>query len=136
MILLDTNVCIGFLHGDSDIVQRLGTVLEHEEIGIPGMVEGELHYGVEKSTHREENREKTALLLSLLPVYHTTDAIMAKFGELKAELEAAGNRVDDADLIIAATALCHDAVLATGNTRHFERFQNLKLENWFRETKH
>ena len=72
------------------------------------MVEGELFYGVEKSERRDENRER----------------------ELKAKAEAAGRRVDDADVIIAATALRHGAVLVTGNTRHFSRFEGLKIDDW------
>ena len=54
-----------------------------------------------------------------------------KFGDLKAALEKSGNRVDDADIIIAATAICNDATLATGNVKHFSRFEGLKLQNWF-----
>ena len=57
--------------------------------------------------------------------------IMRKFGDLKASLERQGRRVDDADVIIAATALTLDATLATGNTGHFARFDGLKIENWF-----
>lgn len=95
------------------------------------MVEGELYYGVEKSARRDENRDKTDRLLALLPVYHADDAVMKKFGELKATLERSGKRVDDADVLIAATAICNDAVLATGNVRHFSRIEGLKLQNWF-----
>jgi tRNA(fMet)-specific endonuclease VapC len=33
---------------------------------------------------------------------------------------------------IAATVLAHDALLITGNTRHFERIPGLGCENWLR----
>ena len=56
---------------------------------------------------------------------------MKKFGELKAGLEKTGKRVDDADVLIAATAICNNATLATGNLKHFSRFEGLKVENWF-----
>ena len=94
------------------------------------MAEGELFYGVEKSDRREENREKVKALLELLPVCHTDDETMEKFGELKAKVEAAGKRVDDADVLIAATALRYNAVLVTGNVRHFSRFDGLVIEDW------
>lgn len=50
------------------------------------------------------------------------------FGNISAHLEQAGQRLADADLQIAATALHHDLVLVTGNIRHFERVPDLKLE--------
>ncbi len=133
MILIDTNICIAYLHGDRNVTRKLLQADEADCIMIPGMVEGELFYGVEKSSLREENREKTVQLLSLFPVCHADDAVMKKFGELKASLEKEGNRVDDADVLIAATALCADATLVSGNIRHFRRFKGLKLENWFED---
>ena len=117
MILLDTNICIGILHANPKVLGHVQVA--NEVIGIPAMVEGELYYGVEKSDFREENLVATNKLLKSLVVYHTTDEIMRKFGDLKASLERQGRRVDDADVIIAATALTLDATLATGNTGHF-----------------
>ena len=36
----------------------------------------------------------------------------------------------DADLFVAAVALEKAEVLATGNAKHFERIEGLKIENW------
>ena len=130
MTLLDTNICVRFLRGDKSVVRRLIDADENDDLRIPAMVEGELFYGVEKSEYRDENREKVKLLLGLLPVCHTDDETMEKFGELKAKAEAAGRRVDDADVIIAAAAIRHNAVLVTGNTRHFARFDGLEIKDW------
>ncbi len=130
MTLLDTNICVRFLRGDKSVIRRLIDADENDDLRIPAMVEGELFYGVEKSEHRDENREKVKSLLALLPVCHTDDETMEKFGELKAKAEVAGRRVDDADVIIAATAMRHNAVLVTGNTRHFSRFEGLVIEDW------
>jgi len=38
--------------------------------------------------------------------------------------------VDDFDILIAATAIVHNKILVTDNTKHFIRFQELALENW------
>ena len=130
MTLLDTNVCVRFLRGDKTVAKRLLDADESDELRIPAMVEGELFYGVEKSERRDENREKVRSLIAFIPVCHTDDETMEKFGELKARAEAAGKRVDDADVIIAATAMRHNAVLVTGNSRHFSRFDGLVIEDW------
>jgi predicted nucleic acid-binding protein len=128
--ILDTNICVRFLRGDESVVRRLLDADENDDLRIPAMVEGELFYGVEKSERRDENREKVKALLAFLPVCHADDETMEKFGELKAKAEAAGRRVDDADVIIAATAMRHGALLVTGNTRHFSRFDGLEIEDW------
>ena len=129
MTILDTNICVRFLRGDESVVRRLLDADENDDLRIPAMVEGELFYGVEKSERRDENREKVKALLAFLPVCHADDETMEKFGELKAKAEAAGRRVDDADVIIAATAMRHGALLVTGNTRHFSRFDGLEIED-------
>ena len=129
MILLDTNVCTGFLHGDRRVLSRHAQATEL--MSIPGMVLGELYYGIEKSQNRAENLLQTERFLDTVSIVHADDAVMKKFGDLKAALEKSGNRVDDADVIIAATAICNDATLATGNVKHFSRFEGLKLQNWF-----
>jgi len=128
--ILDTNICVRFLRGEESVVRRLLDADENDDLRIPAMVEGELFYGVEKSERRDENREKVKALLAFLPVCHADDETMEKFGELKAKAEAAGRRVDDADVIIAATAMRHGALLVAGNTRHFSRFDGLEIEDW------
>ena len=129
MILLDTNVCVGILHSDPKVASHLAE--SNDLIAIPGMVEGELYYGVEKSTRKNENKAATEEFLEGVEIAYSDHEIMAKFGELKGMLERQGTRIDDADLVIAATALCRNAALATGNVKHFERIDGLRIENWF-----
>ena len=37
---------------------------------------------------------------------------------------------DEFDLLFAATAIEKKLILITDNTKHFQNFQNLQLENW------
>jgi len=53
-----------------------------------------------------------------------------RFGTLKVALERRGERLDDADLQIAAIALNHGVPLVTHNGRHFGRVPWLALEDW------
>jgi predicted nucleic acid-binding protein len=41
----------------------------------------------------------------------------------------------DFDLLIAAAAIRHNLILVTGNAQHFEGIPNLRLEDWFGESK-
>jgi len=51
-------------------------------------------------------------------------------GSLRARLEQNGTPLALADLEVAAIAMANDLTLVSGNTRHFNRIEGLKLENW------
>ena len=128
MILLDTNVVIHVLKGNRIVVRRYEE--NAGDIAIPAMVQGELLFGVAKSKNPTRNGELLKRLTESLPVMHTNDAIMQTFAEQKAALSGCGEIVDDADILIAATALAYGATLATCNVRHFLRFDGLFMEDW------
>jgi predicted nucleic acid-binding protein len=86
----------------------------------------ELYVGVYKG------RGKEAFVLFLeehFKVVSISSALKA-YGQIRALLEKQGNRLEDTDLFIAATALANDYTLVTHNTRHFSRIPGLKLEDW------
>lgn len=131
MILLDTNICVGILRGHRRVLE---SYIRHAgNVAVSAMTEGELLYGAECSANPEKNRGLVNRLLELLPIVHSSDTIMRTFASEKARLRRLGSPVDDADVLIAATALSLDCPLATGNVRHFSRFPNLTLDNWFEE---
>ena len=129
MILLDTNVCVGILRGDKAVLAAYAR--NRGNVAISAMTVGELFFGAEKSENKERNRQFVERFVAAMPVVQTDNATMRRFGAEKARLQAAGTPVEDADILIAATALSLDVPLATGNTRHFYRFPDLELTNWF-----
>jgi tRNA(fMet)-specific endonuclease VapC len=68
--------------------------------------------------------------LQTLPVLGLGPQAAERFGALKAALEKSGRRLADADLLIASITLESDAVLVTGNQRHYARIEGLATENW------
>ncbi|NBB79427.1 MAG: PIN domain-containing protein [Verrucomicrobia bacterium] len=58
--------------------------------------------------------------------------VWSKWAVLKARQDALGLRVDDIDLVIAATAVNHDLIVATLNVRHFAQIEGLRWEDWSR----
>jgi len=129
VILMDTNVCIAILRGNKTV---LANYMRHAgNVALPFMAVGELHFGVAKSDRPRQNASVVKEFLSVIPVIHSTADIMSRFGTLKAELQRTGKPVEDADVLIAATALTLNAPLATGNHRHMSRFPGLEIQNWF-----
>jgi len=132
VILMDTNVCVAILRGNKTV---LTNYLNHAgNVAIPFMTIGELHFGAAKSDRPRQNATLVREFLSVIPVLHSTDEIMMRFGALKAGLSRAGKSVEDADVLIAATALTMNVPLATGNEKHMSRFPGLEIRNWFTDS--
>ena len=53
-----------------------------------------------------------------------------EFGRLRVALRRQGITVSPPGLMIASTALAHDLIVVTDNTRHFAVIPGLRLENW------
>lgn len=90
----------------------------------------ELYYGAYKSEKVESNLAKVKIIETGFTLLRAGEEIVELFGRLKAQLETKGQRVDDFDLVIASTALSHNLILVTNNTRHFQRIEGITLENW------
>jgi len=108
-------------------VRWLKTVPREDQF-ISAVTVGELYHGAYRSPARErylDGIEQRVLHAGTILPYDT--AIAKVFGRLRAELERAGMRLDDADLQFAATAIHHNLELVTGNLRHFERIPGLPL---------
>ena len=58
------------------------------------------------------------------------DRCAEEYGQIRADLVKQGKVIGPNDMMIAAIARAHDAVLVTNNTREFARITNLRLENW------
>lgn len=51
-------------------------------------------------------------------------------GDVMAQLQKKGQILGVEDVYIAATAISSKCTLVTANTKHYERINGLKLENW------
>lgn len=91
---------------------------------------GELVYGSSKSNHPAENIAKVHQLAANFPIVPASEPIMERYGVMKADLVKQGQKLEDFDLVIAATALHLGYTLVTGNARHFNRIPGLRIENW------
>ena len=130
MILLDTDVCIELLHGNKNVLGK--TKEENDVFAVSFMTAAELYYGAAKSNKAAHNKEIVERFLLTMNIIHSDKEIVKTFGELKTNWEKSGFPIADADLFIAATAITKCEKLVTGNIKHYQRIEELKIENWIR----
>lgn len=134
--LLDTNVVSEMMHAAANrkLLQRLS---QHEgHFAICVVTWQELTFGVRrlpegarKAALEARLSDVRALLPDILPF--TVDAADWLGGEL-ARLQRAGISVSCEDGQIAAIAWASGLTLVTANTKHFTRFEDLRVVDWTR----
>lgn len=88
----------------------------------------ELLYGLKKSKNPKQRERFDSMLRDLqMVILPVTPAIIERFIAIKVPLESKGEKLEDFDLLIAATALEHNLTLITGNKKHFSRVPGLSL---------
>ncbi|MBI2430776.1 MAG: type II toxin-antitoxin system VapC family toxin [Candidatus Levybacteria bacterium] len=125
--LLDTDIVINHLRKRVMINKA---VLE-SGAAISIITLGELLYGAEKSDNPETSvtiLEKSLNILGL-ELVNLSKNIMVEFAKIKTVLEKNGIRLEDFDLLIAATAKANSLTLVTKNLHHFTRVPNLQIIN-------
>ncbi len=126
--LLGTNVCIFLMKG---VIQVVKHTKDHSrrDLFISEATVAELKFGVAKSERPLRNQEHLSLFMAemtILPIGPVLDV----FSFEKARLYRIGQPLPDFDLLIGATAIHHDLTLVTNNTKHFQRLEGIKLEDW------
>lgn len=130
--LLDTDILSYVLKKNDSVISKLQNALrENAEILICPVVFYELMRGL---YHRNMTRE--IKFLNMLIGFHTwcefSVKTWGKGAELWAKLRKSGNPTGsdfDADVLIAAQALEHKAVVVTHNNKHFE-YLEVSCEDW------
>lgn len=130
--LLDTSVYSQRLRPKPHpgVVRRWKRLGDHR-MAISAICEAELLYGLEKRNSPRLWQEYRFALEGKLTIHPVDRGVVQRYATLKADMEASGHPRADFDLLIAATALRHNLILATGNMDHFKSISGLQIENWF-----
>ncbi|WP_061223272.1 type II toxin-antitoxin system tRNA(fMet)-specific endonuclease VapC [Leptospira weilii] len=127
---LDTNICIYFLKGKSENIERNIRKLNPNRIKIPSVVKAELLLGVFKSNDKKKNREIVLSFLDPFEIIGFNDIESEIYAEVRSVLETQGIPIGPNDLLIASIVLSSNGILVTNNEKEFKRIPNLKIESW------
>jgi len=90
----------------------------------------ELLFGIRRRQSERLTRGWETVVAPVLEVLPFTEEAAYEYVRLRLYLEAQGTPIGDMDMMVACVALVSNAILVTGNTRHFSRVPGLRLENW------
>lgn len=122
MKLLDTSVAIDHLRGAKPAVDLLYSVISDDEaLAASEIVRFELLAGV-----RDAEMGELEQFFSALSWIQVDEDIARTAGALARSHRRAYSGIDDADYLIAATAIIFDAELLTVNVRHFPMLEGLR----------
>jgi tRNA(fMet)-specific endonuclease VapC len=130
IFLPDTNVWIRFLNPGENHVRNRFISADPSTIWLCSVVKAELYFGALKSTRIKENLGLLDDLFANFKSLFFDDAAARRYGEICSDLAQKGTPIGPNDLMIAAIASVHEAVLVTHNSREFERVTGLKVEDW------
>ncbi len=127
--LLDSNICIGIIKGERELVRELRS-LRPSSIVVPSVVRAELYYGVQKSRHAASKRRVLDAFLEPFTTLPFDDAAAQQYGMIRSLLEQLGTPIGPNDLMIAAIGMANDLTVVTRNTREFARVIGLRVDQW------
>ncbi|MEP7051030.1 MAG: type II toxin-antitoxin system VapC family toxin [Pseudomonadota bacterium] len=106
--VLDPNIVTRPLKGDERALGHLADV-EPSDVGIPLLVLDELLFGAEKSVRKEQNGARIEQMTETFPMLPLGLTVVRRYAAERAQLERSGRRKSDFDLMIACTAIEHEA---------------------------
>ena len=122
MKLLDTTVAVDHLRGDQAAVDLLRGLVENDEtLAASEVVRFELVAGV-----RDDELQALEQFFSAVSWVAVGEDVARAAGEMARKYRRANSGIDDADYLIAATALLLEADLLTTNVRHFPMLPGLQ----------
>jgi tRNA(fMet)-specific endonuclease VapC len=130
MYVLDTNTLIYFFKGMGHVSHRLLNT-SPSDIGIPAIVLFELEVGIAKFQSPTKRIAQLKSLVGLIGVIPFDSNEAKHAAQIRTQLEQQGSPIGPFDILIAGTALAHQAFLVTHNTNEFSRINTLKLEDWY-----
>ncbi|MEN6426351.1 MAG: type II toxin-antitoxin system VapC family toxin [Phycisphaerales bacterium] len=128
--LIDTDILSAIMRGNPSATGRARSYLEvHRQFTFSVITRYEVLRGLlaKKAARQLAAFDQLCAASRVLPV---TDAVVVQAAGIYADLSQRGELVNDADILIAATALTQGLVVVTNNQSHFQRIQNLSVENW------
>jgi tRNA(fMet)-specific endonuclease VapC len=126
-MILDSTFLIDVLRGDDQVAERIEEIDATGTPCVSSVTVMELMEGIYLADASPSEREAVEDLLTNLTELPFDRRCAMEAGRVNADLIRDGERIDEADVMIAATALVHDHAVVTRNVDHFERIGSVSV---------
>ncbi len=130
MYLLDSNVCIHLLNERHSGIEQNFRSHSPSEIALCSIVKAELLFGARHSRRVNANLQRLAQFFAPLTSIPFDDRCAEEYAQIRTDLTARGKVIGPNDMLIAAIARAHDAILVTHNIAEFSRIVGIRIEDW------
>ena len=128
---LDTNIIIDILRGDEALRSSVENAInKRNTLCINPIVLSELFKGAYLAEKSHEAVELVEDFMNGVELLDFNEQACRIFGQRYTELKRRGKQTQEADLMIGAISLAHNAVLVTRNEKDFINIFGLKIETW------
>ncbi|MDT7886962.1 MAG: type II toxin-antitoxin system VapC family toxin [Thermoproteota archaeon] len=124
---LDTDILIDFLRGKERAVKYVESMRKSTRLATTVINAFELYYGAYKY---KKDTEKLNEFLKSMEILPFTIIEAKKAAEIEANLESQGEVVGLKDVLISSIVISNNCTIVTGNVKHFNKIQGVKVESW------
>ena len=129
--MLDTDTASYLIKGKSPAIKAKLEALAPSMICVSVMTRAEMQYGLKRLPADHRLHLAVRQFLKIVRILPWDIEAADWYAEIRHQLVGTGQPIGELDMMIAAHALSAGAVLATNNSRHYERIAApLILANW------
>jgi tRNA(fMet)-specific endonuclease VapC len=130
--ILDTNIITAHMKGDEKVKMKLEeAAIFGKKIFMSGISYYEIKRGLLAKNARRQLENFDELCKEIDTFLLNNKAIFDRASEIYADLRQRGKIIQDADILIASTALIYNLILVS-NDSDFLRVEDIIAENWLK----
>lgn len=126
MVCLDSDILIDFLRNDKLTIKKIKELSLNGNLSITSINSFEILKGLKDS---RLNKNELMSFISNFNIFNFNLEASEKAAEIFSQLKSSGNIIDLPDIMIASIVIVNNEKLLTRNIHHFDRIEELKLEN-------
>jgi len=130
LAILDTDILVSLLKGDSDATEKIRTLEDRgEQLSTTIVTAYELLKGAYISSRSDENLVKVRDSILNLQVLDLSLVACEEAAKIYKQLKEKGELIGEFDILIAAITRSHDEMLVTRD-EHFRSIKEIKIIKW------
>ena len=129
--MLDTDTCSYAIKlKEPALLAKIQSGLANDTLAISVVTRAELLYGLALVPQATSLKKAVLAFLDYIPCLEWPVPAADYYAKSRSEQKQSGQPIGYMDTLIGAHALAENLILVTHNTKHFERIEGLKMEDW------